>query len=740
MMDVNAVANNHGVAQHHAPRRWESMCREKSHQPGSFRTPTVLRGVSSTVVAGGFGGSSTRLLAKLLSGCDGVVASPADDETADSLLMRSSGLDCAQLLVSTLHRCNRHRLFLNARTQLPPFGPQCSHPQSATLRLLKSMQHFIDGANVTRHRPVLLLKEPRAMFWLPQLQSLGLATHYIQIVRDVRSIHRPHIEIDPRLWVAYYGGAVGLTRAVTTALQRLCTASETREGHESSCAYGWLVARGGRRGNDTSCRWLTEQASRAVATQAARSSNFSDFSQSWLAFMVGWTDIHTRALAAAQQGGVHAPITSHAPTKSLASPRLPSQLPNRWFYLLRVERLWAAQTCSKEMSRLLEHFGLSRAVSAPARCGNTSVAWPPRVPRPETIVGTVPMCVIHAIAGKTLAALGYASAPKATAPADVTPAAKSSSACPARRGAWSSSTPPAGCVLVVQLPRASDGMLRDGMPIRYPHVLRDWLPLLWRCADCNAECSRVYVPPDDGSSAHTESIYRPLISAFAPRLSITQTRLDSNIVQCSPEGAISATDWRGFRKRETPTGFACNGSDVVFYTRPSGDRRRTVLNPSEAFAAVRAAAAPYNLTTRWVTFETQPMSMQRLLMCNAQLLVGQHGGGIGNILFSHAPHRAVIELPPWSRTWWQAILEANRVTHLFSGDGHTTTTSNARVAQRAGDRWHDRAQSIATEEEEERRIVGGVPYGELRVDPPSLKQTVERALSGLALRRLNGTK
>ena len=325
-----------------------------------------------------------------------------------------------------------------------------------------------------------------------------------------------------------------------------------------------------------------------------------------------------------------------------------------------------------------------------------------------------------------------------------TPAAKSPSACPARRGAWSSSAPPAGCVLVVQIPesmRASAGMLRDGMPIRYPHVLRDWLPLLWRCADCNAECSRVYVPPDDGYLAHTESIYRPLISAFAARLSITQTgRLDSNIVQCSPEGAISAADWRGFRKRETPTGFACNGSDVVFYTRPSGDQRRTVLNPSEAFAAVRAAAAQYNLTTRWVTFETQSMSMQRLLMCNAQLLVGQHGGGIGNILFSHAPHRAVIELPPWSRTWWQAILEANRVTHLFSGDGHTTTTSKARVAQRAGDRWHDRAQSIATEEEEERRMVRGVPYGELRVDPPSLKQTVEWALSGLALRRLNGRK
>ena len=121
-----------------------------------------------------------------------------------------------------------------------------------------------------------------------------------------------------------------------------------------------------------------------------------------------------------------------------------------------------------------------------------------------------------AIAGKTLAALGYASAPRATAPADATPTAKSPSACPARRGAWSSSAPPAGCVLVVQIPRASDGMLKDGMPIPYPHVLRDWLPPLWRCADCNAECSRVYVPPDDGSSAHTESIYRPLISAFAP--------------------------------------------------------------------------------------------------------------------------------------------------------------------------------------------------------------------------------
>ena len=85
---------------------------------------------------------------------------------------------------------------------------------------------------------------------------------------------------------------------------------------------------------------------------------------------------------------------------------------------------------------------------------------------------------------------------------------------------------------------------------------------------------------------------------------------------------------------------------VVFWSRPAHDLRRSVLNELDAYAAVRSTAWQHDLRAELVPANT-PFAAQRRLMCDARLLVGQHGAGIGSILWSSAPRRAAIELPPW---------------------------------------------------------------------------------------------
>lgn len=255
----------------------------------------------------------------------------------------------------------------------------------------------------------------------------------------------------------------------------------------------------------------------------------------------------------------------------------------------------------------------------------------------------------------------------------------------------------AGAPLVVHgFSRIGAGSSRQlGYPAQFSHVLRNWLPRFQVCKTVFAPtCRRLWVPHS------LQPIYREIVTNLAPGMDIVGFADETS----SPQGAVTCminlpeashhdapgapTIQRSSYVRSFAEGLpffevfrgrwatahepTCRSADVVLILRGkgtertangghSGASRRSVLNPEELWLTVRSTAASFGLTARRVEMESMPFAAQRAVVCTTRLVVAQHGSAIGHILWSRAPTRAVLELPPAIVGWWHEILLANDV-------------------------------------------------------------------------------
>ena len=267
-------------------------------------------------------------------------------------------------------------------------------------------------------------------------------------------------------------------------------------------------------------------------------------------------------------------------------------------------------------------------------------------------------------------------------------------------------------------------------PDTFSHLVRNWLPRAWACMSQLGACGRLYVP------TKMQPLYKEMVADFFPDLVSVDVPKDHRLF--CPASLTTPEYYMLFRSHgRMPDSPTCRSADVVFTTRAaasgrfvipkSGASRRSLGNPSDAWRAVMQAAEKSGLTAEFVEFEKMSFADQRRKMCTTRLLVAQHGAAMGHILWSGAPRRAVLELPPALHGWWEQVLVPNRIALFRSTPTNTirkqrmwTSISFGRHRVNAADKATDR-----------RRRSGRV----LTVDEEQLRGEVERAIQVVAPRR-----
>eukprot|EP00310_Coccolithus_braarudii_P007602 CAMPEP_0183360646 /NCGR_PEP_ID=MMETSP0164_2-20130417/55815_1 /TAXON_ID=221442 /ORGANISM="Coccolithus pelagicus ssp braarudi, Strain PLY182g" /LENGTH=325 /DNA_ID=CAMNT_0025535061 /DNA_START=105 /DNA_END=1082 /DNA_ORIENTATION=+ len=219
-----------------------------------------------------------------------------------------------------------------------------------------------------------------------------------------------------------------------------------------------------------------------------------------------------------------------------------------------------------------------------------------------------------------------------------------------------------------------------GYPSHFSHLLRNWLPRFWACKDdvARAGCSTIFVP------SRLHALYQQVIYEFAPKWKLvgemeTAKRNGGLNVTCTHHEMLA--DY--YKRYQHHWVSGCVSADVVFVlrTRPvadsardpgqaSGSERRYISNPQEVWQHVERASREANLTVEQVVFEQLSFRDQMRKTCTARMVVGQHGAGLGHILWSSSSRRAVLELPPWLEHWWDHMFNTNHIAHFWSGEGH----------------------------------------------------------------------
>jgi len=99
-------------------------------------------------------------------------------------------------------------------------------------------------------------------------------------------------------------------------------------------------------------------------------------------------------------------------------------------------------------------------------------------------------------------------------------------------------------------------------------------------------------------------------------------------------------------------------------SRRSGKRRRTIINHAKLSAALKAR---YGRRFCNVALEGMPVAEQLKLFHHAQVVIGQHGGGLNNLIWMKGNDGVVVELAPTSVKTFQNLCLAKGLTYRTLG-------------------------------------------------------------------------
>jgi hypothetical protein len=112
-----------------------------------------------------------------------------------------------------------------------------------------------------------------------------------------------------------------------------------------------------------------------------------------------------------------------------------------------------------------------------------------------------------------------------------------------------------------------------------------------------------------------------------------------------------------------PSGFE-NCDDLSESSRKSGKQRRMIVNHGELSAALDAR---YGQRFCNVVLEDMPVAEQVMLFHHARLVIGQHGGGLNNLIWMKGNNRTVIELAPTAIKTFQNLCLAKGLSYYTLG-------------------------------------------------------------------------
>jgi hypothetical protein len=138
---------------------------------------------------------------------------------------------------------------------------------------------------------------------------------------------------------------------------------------------------------------------------------------------------------------------------------------------------------------------------------------------------------------------------------------------------------------------------------------------------------------------------------------IVLPRFDLRAVGAMPPEVILIE--RGHR----PSGFE-NNKAIPERSRKSGKQRRTIVNHAELSAALKKR---YGQRFRGVVLENLPVAEQLMLFHHARLVIGQHGGGLNNLIWMSGNDGTVVELAPTAIKTFQNLCLAKGLTYRTLG-------------------------------------------------------------------------
>lgn len=113
---------------------------------------------------------------------------------------------------------------------------------------------------------------------------------------------------------------------------------------------------------------------------------------------------------------------------------------------------------------------------------------------------------------------------------------------------------------------------------------------------------------------------------------------------------------RGFRPIDVPAHCRANRNDT-------GNRRRRLENQREVIDCVQSFADRHCLTTEVVRLEEHSIETQMRYFEEAWIVIGQHGAGLCNLIFSHRNHGHVLEISHWGLSTIRNITKAKGWQH-----------------------------------------------------------------------------
>lgn len=112
-----------------------------------------------------------------------------------------------------------------------------------------------------------------------------------------------------------------------------------------------------------------------------------------------------------------------------------------------------------------------------------------------------------------------------------------------------------------------------------------------------------------------------------------------------------------------PSGFE-DCREIPENKKKSGKQRRTIINHAELLAALDAR---YGQRFCNVVLEDMPVAEQLKLFHHARLVIGQHGGGLNNLIWMKVNDGIVIELAPTTIKTFQNLCLAKGLTYRTLG-------------------------------------------------------------------------
>jgi hypothetical protein len=113
---------------------------------------------------------------------------------------------------------------------------------------------------------------------------------------------------------------------------------------------------------------------------------------------------------------------------------------------------------------------------------------------------------------------------------------------------------------------------------------------------------------------------------------------------------------RGFRPIDLPPHCRANRHDT-------GNRRRRLENQQQVVDCVRSFADRQCLDIDVVRLEEHDLQSQMRYFAEAWVVIGQHGAGLCNLLFSHRDHGHVLEISHWGLATIKNIARAKGWQH-----------------------------------------------------------------------------